>query len=504
MKSAPQRRRSTVAAAVAVLIGALLGVGLTAPAQARPVAPPAPSAATPTVSGPVSGGSGVPALSLGTFPLASVGYGASEYFFSGTATAYRNEGPLGSDGRWSVVPQATEPYQSRMVVVAPTNPRAFSGTVFVEWLNVSAGADNPADWSLGHVEMLRSGDVYIGVSAQSVGVNALKAIDSVRYGGVDHPGDSYSYDIFSQAGMAVHASAAQILPGMTPRQVIAMGESQSAFRLTTYVNAVAPVTNVYDSYLIHSRSGSGTPLSQAPLADIPVPPVVLTRTDQQVPVLTFQTETDLIVFHSHLARQDDTGYLRLWEVAGTAHADAYVLSVSAGDDGGRAADREYFELRRNPPSSFSVGTFEIACSAPINTGEQHYAFLKAMRDLKSWTDTGIAPRSMPRLELNPTEPVSFALDANGNVRGGVRTPAVDTPVAVLSGLPPADAPGFCRLFGQTTPFTAAQLAAEYPTHGAFVREWRRSVAGSVAAGYLLPEDAATLISAGAQSSVGRR
>ena len=52
--------------------------------------------------------------------------------------------------------------------------------------------------------------VWVGVSAQSVGVEggggafdiSLKVVDPVRYGGLNHPGDDYSYDIFSQAAQS--------------------------------------------------------------------------------------------------------------------------------------------------------------------------------------------------------------------------------------------------------------------------------------------------------------
>ena len=47
-------------------------------------------------------------------------------------------------------------------------------------------------------------------------------------------------------------------------RMIAVGESQSAFRLVTYVNAIHPLVHLYDGFLIHSRGGGGAALSQAP------------------------------------------------------------------------------------------------------------------------------------------------------------------------------------------------------------------------------------------------
>ena len=41
-----------------------------------------------------------------------------------------------------------------------------------------------------------------------------------------------------------------------------MGESQSAYALTTYVNGVHPLTGLFDGFLIHSRGGAAMPLGE--------------------------------------------------------------------------------------------------------------------------------------------------------------------------------------------------------------------------------------------------
>src|SRR5690606_30533800 len=113
---------------------------------------------------------------------------------------------------------------------------------------------------------------------------ALKSVNPVRYGPLAHPGDSFSYDIFSQVAAALRAPVGPAPLGpLKPRRLIAVGESQSAFRLTTYVNAVHPTARVYDGFLIHSRGASSAPLSQAPQADIPAPASVHVRDDVDVP-----------------------------------------------------------------------------------------------------------------------------------------------------------------------------------------------------------------------------
>jgi hypothetical protein len=491
------RRRRALLAGLAVVGGTIVPiVAINAAADEGPTHP-APSAANPTLAGPVTGGLGKPSLILANYPLASVGYAETEYFFSGNASSYSNVGPLGSDGKWTAAPATSAAYTSRLVVVQPTDPREFSGNVVIEWFNVSGGADGAPDWSLGHNQIVRNGDVYVGVSAQSGGVTALKAADAARYGSLVHPGDSYSYDMFSQAGQAIRSQAATLLPGLRAKRLIAAGESQSAFRLTTYVNAIAPLVNVFDSYLINSRSGTAAALSQAPQAAIPAPAVVFTRDDSVFPVLTFQTETDVIGPLNYFpARQSDSKSFRLWEVAGTAHADAYLVKHFPDDNGSWASDLVQFAAMTAPPSSITIGTFSLSCPVAFNTGQQHYVFQAALSALTDWTRKGKAPRSMPRLEVNTsTTPPSYVKDSVGNVRGGIRNPAVDAPIAVLSGLPPAApvvVPGFCVLFGQTIPLSPLQISALYPDRHDFAEQWRRSVRDGRKNGSLLAEDAKAL------------
>src|SRR5580658_5727454 len=77
------------------------------------------TAADPTVSGPVpfSATNPIePATLATTFPLSQVGYEQSEYFISGTASSYTSPSPLATNGQWSVTPNSTAPYETRVVV----------------------------------------------------------------------------------------------------------------------------------------------------------------------------------------------------------------------------------------------------------------------------------------------------------------------------------------------------------------------------------------------------
>ncbi len=459
---------------------------------------------------PASGGKGTPFIAGTSFDLASVGYEQSEFLFGGTASAYTSATPLTSDGKWKVTTAATAPFTTRLLVYRPVDRKDFNGTVIVEWNNVSGGLDTAPIWLAAHDELIREGYAWVGVTTQQVGVEGgaraivpnldLKHNDPERYGTLVHPGDSYSYDMYRQAGVAVRSDAAKLLGGLKPKHVIAAGESQSAFRMTTYIDAIEPLSKgVYDGYLVYSRGDDGAALSQAPEPDLKAPSPTLIRTDLTVPVMTFTTETDLVTLGYLPARQPDTKRFRNWEVAGTAHADSYTLVVGMGDSGKPESDVQLFEGMLNPPSG--IYNDIIKCDSPFNTGPMTYVLRASIDALNTWVVDGTPPPTAPRLETTGDDAAPFALDANGNVKGGIRTPHVDAPVATLSGLGQTGT-NFCGIFGTTKPFDATKLATLYPSHAAFVKSWNAATDKAVKAGFLLPADAKNIKAAAAQSTVG--
>ena len=471
----------------------------------EPVYVPAPLAlngvAETVLEGPVAGGLGVPVIGTGAFDSSGFEYGETEYFISGTANSYTSNEPLSDDGQWDIEVNDSADYRTRIVIRQPLDPATFNGTVMVEWLNVTAGLDVPPVWSYSKVELMRSGVIWVGVSAQRVGIEGggnelgairvLKNADPERYGSLNHPGDNYSYDIFSQVGATIWRNANVLFDGSTPDRMIAAGESQSAFRLTTYLNALANTDDVFHGYFVHSRGSRGAQLSSDPGPDVPGPQAARIRTDLTRPVLTLSAETDVVgqALGYRRASQPDTDIFRSWEIAGTAHADAYSLGIGDTDDGSGQAGGELFNAMLNPPSSVYFGL--LTCDLPINAGPHTYVVRSAIAALDQWIRTGTPPKSMPLLENTP-DIEGFVLDERGLAVGGIRTPHVDVPVAVLSGLG-QDGGSFCRLFGTTTPFSADQLATFYADKAAYLAEWTEATERAVASGVILPADAAEVL-----------
>ena len=229
---------------------------------------------------------------------------------------------------------------------------------------MSGGVDANPEWASLEEEILRRGHTWVGVSAQLIGVEGgpvlvsapgaesvagtgLVGIDPERYGTLEHPGDGYAFDIFSQVARAVRDDG----------PLLAAGESQSALALVTYHNGVQPLGGVFDGFFVHSRAGVALPLvgagEYADLAGSIGDEPARLRDDLDVPVLVLQAEGDVTgVLDSVSARQDDSDTVRTWEVAGTAHADAHLLGPIAAS---------------------------VDCGAPINDGPLHLVAKAALR-----------------------------------------------------------------------------------------------------------------------------
>jgi hypothetical protein len=432
---------------------------------------------------------GVPVLPTVTFDLADQGYQQMEYFLSGNANAFTSINELGTDGNWEVEPGETADYKTRILVYRPINEADFSGTVLLEWLNVTAGADLAPSWNAGHTGILRDGHVWIGVSAQIAGVEGtetsllppLKEADPERYASLFHPGDSFSYDIFSQAAQAIREPIEiDVLEGLSAGQIIAFGESQSASRMVTYINAAHPLYNTFDGYMVHSRGDGSSALAQDPLTPIPTPESVKIRTDLNVPVMTFQTETDLFNLGFITDRQDDSNLFRLWEVAGTAHGDNYTSVTGFDDDG---TDPIFAVVMEND----SIADGLLTCDSPLNNGPQSWTFNAAVLALADWVENGTLPPVANRLAV--TDDLSaFRYDELGNVLGGIRTPYVDAAAAVLSGEGQGGG-SFCFLFGTTELLDATQMASRYIDKAGYVQAVTDATDDAVAKGFLLTPDA---------------
>ena len=408
------------------------------------------------------------------------GYVEEEFLVEGTAKRY--DTPTGQTG---TVIDANNAYRTRIVVRRPYADAKFNGKVLVEWYNVTAGSDGEADWFDTHEHLMQKGYVWVGVSAQRVGVDYLKQWSPQRYFSLDVTkggtltDDSLSYDIFSQVGQAIRSPVGIDPLGSLRRQrtMIADGESQSAGRLLIYVNSImARGDNVYDAVILHSSNG-------------------LIRSDTPTKVFALQAEYDATGTLQPLIRPD-TDRVRVWEVAGTSHWDYDTQKA-----------RQTLQIRDQRASV--AGTVQCTVPQTFTRTRMTYVFNRVIDLTAQWVTTGIAPPVAPRLEVASyttdqwNRPVTLARDAMSIVKGGIRLPDVAVPTALNYGENTlAAGTGNCTLYGFWVPFPVEQLNQLYPTHASYVNAVVANVRGNIRAGYVNRSDGRRIVTDAVNSNVG--
>lgn len=437
------------------------------------------------VTGPITGGTRGWAFGRPLVDLAEHGYCEEERFLDGEATSFRAVPgtELGADGRWQAETADTAPYRTRLLVYRPIDPSAFNGTAIVSWNNVSAGYELFAGDS---AEILEGGYVFVGATVQRVGIEGLPptpmglaAWDPERYGSLHHPGDDFSFDIFTQAGRA-----ARQLDGLDVRKVVAMGASQSAGRLGTYVNAIQPLSRAFDGFLLNIYFGTGTPLEVGDaVVNLNAPALASTTAgamrgrnrlrDDDVPVFVVNSELEAMACLD--VRQPDTDTFRYWEAAGTSHVSAQVQVPRA-----RKYQREFGQELPVTPNMNRISLLPL--------------YDAAIHHLHAWVKGEGPPPVQPKIEFADGDVVR---DEHGIAVGGVRLPAAEVPVATSSAIPLG--PGIYPLLqGSSHPFPASKLVELYGDEATYAAKVEQAARSCEKAGVVLPRDVEPLITEAVQ------
>jgi hypothetical protein len=487
VRSAPRR-------AVALMTIALVLAATAVAATASSPAPASASTPTPTVSGPVQGGAHGRAFNEWPWPLEDYGYEQVEYFISGTARAFG-----------TALPPAK--YTTRIQVFRPKDRRKASGTAMVEWSNVTANYDIPLGWVWAHPYLMGQGDVVVLVSAQEVGVcgdksplpgvevcspTSLQGWDVERYGSLVHPGDDYSFDIFSQAVQAVRRPGrVNPVAGIEVRHVVGYGQSQSAQRLDGYVcNGADAAARVLDAVV--SDADVGRTIACTPR----VPTIQLWSEDSAKPVASTSGTNK-----------------RIWMLPGAPHEDAwqadYAVALALYNNLGiapRIPDNKGMQSASGGYGEQGLPNDALlaACLPKGNAYPRRYVVDAALQAVKDWALSGRPAPVVEAMSFSApaavdtgftTTPVAFEHDQHGNATGGLRSPVLDVPVATYVG-------STCALFGQTISFSPVQLALLYPDHETYVSKLHAKVQEQVTKGLLLPVDARDLMQRACASRVG--
>jgi hypothetical protein len=233
-----------------------------------------------------------------------------------------------------------------------------------------------------------------------------------------------------------------------------MGTSASSATVRTYLAAHAEQRMpdgkpIYDGFLATSTAG------------MPIPKV-------DVPLIQIATQTELTrglaMNETHRRPDGDTpgDQFRLYEIAGMPHNDS----------------RENPTYDPNP------------CKMPVPTYPVGAMMAMGLRNLVQWVDKGTVP---PKAERMAVENGAFVLDANGNVKGGVRSTYVDVPMAKYSAPNNADPkPGtrddfYCGIAGVQQDFSAEQMKTLYKDHAGYQKQVKQRLDALTKAGWFLPE-----------------
>jgi hypothetical protein len=534
--------KSWIVSAVTTCLALCAAAPGTGVANAADVAPF--TVTPPTVSGPIpTTQASYPFAADGfkpQFPLPR-GYEVREYFVSGSANIYeftstgiRVVAPCPASVTGAERPSCSGlPYTTRLLVYAPTNPRRFSGSVWVNPMNPTFNLDIPVIWDRNfdygtqgtrdNSYFAREGDIVVQWTSKSVAVDYLKRWDPARYsplswpydpaqpGGNNAPYDGITYDVASQIGALVHIDGRQSpLRAYDVRHVFETGYSQDGGFTFNQANVFHQLTRlpnrkpVYDGYVAQANGGTGgSPLfslnfglTSAGSLGAGDPRVKMAP--RSAPVIKLNTETELDgLFGGVTWRRPDSDApndrYREWEVGGASH-----------DDVGDLFSPTYLEAYGVPFYDYAgcdhVGIAGI--TSPTNY-PYNYVANAAYAALKRWVTSGTPPARVPRLQqtdlVQPTKD-TMQRDAVGNPLGGVRTPLLDVPIATYNVFDGPASAG-CTLNGWIQPFDAGTLARLYPSHGAYVSKFVHAANAAVRDGVWLREDARVAIAKAAGSNV---
>lgn len=436
---------------------------------------------SPVITGPIKDGEKGWPFGTPVEDLLLRGYVVEEYFLEGVASSYRARSGTtpGLDGNWQTEPAETAAYKTRLCIARPCDLTKFNGVLQVNWQNVTSNIDLGFPWG----EEIFRGYAWAGVTTQKIGIDGvpglsegLAAWDPARYGTLHHPGDAFSYDIYAQAARALfgslRADSVEPLAGLQPRTVVAVGASQSAMRLGSYINIAHQHDKFFDAFYLLVHWGLCPPIEEISLqVQFASRPDGLRVASSQIsdrcdtPVLVLATECEAL--DNFPMRQADSDYFRFWEIAGAAHADpAYSIVESA------------IKLR-------DTGSGR---SAVPNANAVQYSYIQdaGLRWVVRWAQNEALPPRFPPIEIETAQDGQFSIvrDANGIARGGLRLPEVDAATGIHKGKNSCDP--YSALSGESVLFSMDDLKRVHGTRDRFLCAWNKAVDDLVATDMMLP------------------
>lgn len=366
-------------------------------------------------------------------------YYEKEFLMTGTANVY----DLHPNGvNVPVIKTADADYTTRLLIHYPTEASEFSGRIYVDILNASSGVDLEDIFRRSYKNMIRDGDIYIGLTSKASTAQALKNFNPVRYADLDWCVDNANknkdwtakenagtfenglvWDMISQLGTMLKEKPELLFDADLAAKIKAegrsylTGQSQSHFYLNTYLDVFYPYINnardgkdIWDGYVGAVGGRTATELSTG--VKIAASPTFTVTDEPYIAIMSgFEASR-------RLAGPSNPRYYavpaapmnRLYEVTSAPHAC--------------------------PTAAILPNNYEIAAAKPDGTSRDIKAYAgdhvegdvhldqfvtAALENIDLWVTDGIpAPASVV---------MNNDLDSWGNRTGGLRSPKIEAPVA---------------------------------------------------------------------------
>src|SRR5690606_22929966 len=226
---------------------------------------------------------------------------------------------------------------------------------------------------------------------------------------------------------------------------------------------------VFDGYLVAVISGP-SPINQC-AGRVPAGDPRRGIRNAVTPVIHVMSQSDYMAWVPNRREDSDRqgDQYRHYDIAGAGHATPDELRYAARPE-------DIVKAGRTPPT--------LNCDqGPRSRFPSSIGFNAIYRNLKAWVEDATPPPASQNIEVVDGKPV---LDAQGNVKGGPRSPFVDVPTSTWNGN--STGLSFCRIAGHEIPLTPPQLAGLYPSQQAYEEAFRNSVDELVKARSITPED----------------
>jgi hypothetical protein len=380
--------------------------------------------------------------------LESLKYVAKEYFISGTANG--------------------APYTTRIVVRQPEDPRRFSGIVVAEAMHPSGYS-----WMFAFTHTYMMSEGHISVEIVTTPMGPVMQSNPERYKSL-RVQPAQANEVIAQAGALIKGNPATgPLAGLRVRHIVLMGTSASARILTGYLPTHLTLRMpgggpIFDGFLPTSIGGD----MQIQKVDVPI---------IHMPTMT---EVNAGAATGNKYRRPDGDQpgdqFRIYEVAGMAHNDSRENLTYSPD-----------------PCRYAVSRF------PQGTGMSI-----GLQYLIGWVDKGKVPPHADYMMVDgdkSNDGSLMALDAHGNVKGGIRNSYVDVPL-VRYGVPneqnPTPIPNpsshvagrqggggaafYCGIAGYEASLPADQLKAMYKNKDDYRKKVEQRLDQLIKDGWFLP------------------